>query len=574
MLRSLKVRNYRTFSAFSISFRQGAYLMGPNNAGKSSLLTALRLAQTLLRHAWSRKSSQVREHRGAMVQCYPASLRDYPALAESVRHEFGSSETTVDLTWDDGSQLTVVWPDWDREDDEPFFYLKRADGYVVTTPARARAHFPRLGIIPPLGPVDHAKPLLDDQYVRSNVESRVSSRHFRNQLRHLVERDEWEGFVQWSQPWRNQIELEVPRLRYDEGANLDIFYHEPHSRVPKELIWAGDGIQVWLQILYHVYRARDCDTLVLDEPEVFLHPDLQRRLVALLDQTGKQVIMATHSAEIAAEVDPALVALVDRTASAARRAESTAQLETLGQAIGSGFNLRLAKALHVSNVVLVESRDIRILRLFAHKLGLSKLAAESSSSIIPLGRFTSWEHLPALARLTKELLAGAARITVVVNRDLHTDAQAARLAETLLAAGIHCHVWARSELESYLISPEVIARLSGSSVSEVERLLERSAERQRYRAEAQYVANASQEVALSEDLASIVEQAHVRFGGDWLMSRHRWQLVNPGELISTMNGFLSAGGWQTISAFTLAQEHQAGEIPPEMVHLLEGLDQD
>jgi hypothetical protein len=41
-----------------------------------------------------------------------------------------------------------------------------------------------------------------------------------------------------------------------------------------------------------------------------------------------------------------------------------------------------------------------------------------------------------------------------------------------------------------------------------------------------------------------------------------------------LNGFLSAGGWQTISAFTLAQEHQADEIPPEMVHLLESLDQD
>jgi hypothetical protein len=568
VLRSLKVRNYRTFSNYSISFRQGAYLMGPNNAGKSSLLTALRLAQTLLRHAWSRKSSQVREHRYATYQCYPASLREYPALAESVRHEFGSAETSVELTWEDGSQLMVVWPDWDREDQEPFFYLKRSDGYLVTTPPQARSHFPRLGIIPPLGPIDHSEALLDDQYVRSNVESRVASRHFRNQLRHLVERGDWEGFLQWSKPWRNEIELELPRLRYDNGAHLDLFYHEPHSRVPKELIWAGDGIQVWLQILYHVFRTRDCDTLVLDEPEVFLHPDLQRRLVALLDHTGKQVIMATHSAEIAAEVDPGLVALVDRSASTARRAESNAQLETLGQAIGSGFNLRLAKALHVSNVILVESREIRILRLFAKEIGLARLAAESSSAIIPLGSFTSWDHLPALAYLTKDLLAGAASITVVVNRNHHTDAQAARLTQTLLEAGITCHVWGRKEFESYIITPEVISRVSGATVSEVERLLERCAEKQRYRMEAQFVANSTQEGPTEEDVASVAEQAHVRFGHDWVMSSHRWHMVNTGELMSTLNGFLSSGGWQTVSAFTLAQAHQADEIAAEMTVLL------
>ncbi len=572
VLKSLRVRNYRTFPNFSISFRQGAYLMGPNNAGKSSLLTSLRLAQTLLRHAWSRRTSQVREHRGATYQCYPANLRDYPALAESVRHEFGSAETTVELTWDDESRLTVVWPDWDREDDEPFFYLKRGDGFVVTTPAQARAHFPRLGIIPPLGPVDHSEALLEDQYVRSNIESRVASRHFRNHLRQLVEREEWTGFLEWSQPWRNGIDLEIPRLRYEEGASLDVLYHEPHSRVPKELIWAGDGIQVWLQILFHLYRVRDCDTVVLDEPEVFLHPDLQRRLVALLDQTHKQVVMATHSAEIAAEVDPGLVALVDRSSGVARRAESNAQLETLRQAIGSGFNLRLAKALHVSNVALVECRDIRILRLLAQKVGLATLAAESSSSIIPLGSFTSWEHLPALARLTKDLLAGAASITVVVNRDFHSEKQVAGLVQSLGAAGIGCHVWERNELESYLISSEVIARVSGASLPEVERLLERSAERQRYRAEAQYVANCSQDLPAGADLAGGIEQAHIRFGSDWLTSQHRWHLVKAGEVISTLNGLLSASGWQTVSASSLAQSHRAGEIAPEMVQLLKSLD--
>jgi len=51
---------------------------------------------------------------------------------------------------------------------------------------------------------------------------------------------------------------------------LDVFYQEADSRIPKELVWAGDGIQVWLQLLYHVYRVQNCETIVLDEPEVYL----------------------------------------------------------------------------------------------------------------------------------------------------------------------------------------------------------------------------------------------------------------------------------------------------------------
>ena len=64
---------------------------------------------------------------------------------------------------------------------------------------------------------------------------------------------------------------------------LDLYYTEAGRRTEKELVWAGDGVQIWLQLLLHVFRLRERDVVVLDEPDVFLHPDLQRRLVWLLE---------------------------------------------------------------------------------------------------------------------------------------------------------------------------------------------------------------------------------------------------------------------------------------------------
>ena len=62
-------------------------------------------------------------------------------------------------------------------------------------------------------------------------------------------------------------------------------------------------MQIWLQLLLHLFRQRDADVVVLDEPDVFLHSDLQRRLLQLLESLPAQTISSTHSAEVIAEAD-------------------------------------------------------------------------------------------------------------------------------------------------------------------------------------------------------------------------------------------------------------------------------
>lgn len=68
----------------------------------------------------------------------------------------------------------------------------------INTAALARKHLPLLGVIPILNPIESSEPVLDDKYVRQDVLGRLSSRHFRNQLRMLKAEGHLDEFLKWS----------------------------------------------------------------------------------------------------------------------------------------------------------------------------------------------------------------------------------------------------------------------------------------------------------------------------------------------------------------------------------------
>src|ERR1700735_2012236 len=375
MLKQLRLVNFRSFQNFTISFGEGAYIVGPNNAGKSTILTALRTADVLIRFAQRRNPSLRREHGGHNFIAYPLIINEFAALAQSVHYEFdNTAEARFELTWLSGARLVAVWPKVSEgEFPDNFFYLEKMPGLQPRDVTSVRSTFPPLGIVPILTPLDVEEERLTDDYVINSVSTRLSSRHFRNQLRLMKAAGNLEDFRKYINPWLDDIEFAYfDHHPGDRNTSiLDVYYREQGSRVPRELAWAGDGIQVWLQILYHIYRTRDRETLILDEPEVYLHPDLQRKLVYLLEDTGRQAIVATHSSEMAAEADPKLVMIVEKSRKSARRARDDSELELLSAALGTAFNLRLARALRSRVALFVEGQDMTILRRFAKTLGLT-----------------------------------------------------------------------------------------------------------------------------------------------------------------------------------------------------------
>jgi energy-coupling factor transporter ATP-binding protein EcfA2 len=570
MLRQLRLRNFRSFRDFTIVFGDGAYLVGPNNAGKSTILTALRTADVLLRYAQQRNPTLAGVHNDRHYVAYPIFLRDFPALLESVRYDFRGEEASFQLTWKSEARLTAVWPQVGDEYREPFFYLEKQPGVQVRGVTSARSTFPGLGVIPILVPVEHTEELRDDEYVKRSISGRLSSRHFRNQLRLMRENETYEGFVEFARPWLEGLTIEsFGQHMGDNGQVLDVFYREADSRVPKELVWAGDGIQVWLQLLYHVYRVRDFDTIVLDEPEVYLHPDLQRKLVHLLETTERQVVLATHSSEVIAEANPNLITLVEKSRKRALRAKSDAELQMMSSALGSAFNLRLAKALKSDVALFVEGDDMSIVNRLARTLALQAIANEQGVTVIPLKGYSRWGEVAPFAWLARELLSDALRIFVILDRDYRPDSVVTEVEKAFAKDDITAHVWRRKELESYLLTPEVIARLAGGSLATVTEIINSvTAEMGDYVFSQMLGERVKVEVSAKRDATEVTGSFKKEFDQLWRNAEYRLHVAPAKRVLSGVNRQLAEAKLRPIMVHNLAVGHRVEEISPEFSGML------
>ena len=141
------------------------------------------------------------------------------------------------------------------------------------------------------------------------------------------------------------------------------------GRIPRELYWAGFGFQVWMQMILQFMRAGPNAVLVIDEPDIYLHPDLQRRLLQLARTMFPQVFFATHSTEIINEAEPGDILSVDVENRSARRVTSDEDYRRVYAYLGSSENIEFSRLARRSVSVFFEGKDRKIIRK------LSKLAA-------------------------------------------------------------------------------------------------------------------------------------------------------------------------------------------------------
>lgn len=381
--------NYKGFPRTRIGLGDTNVLVGANNAGKSTVVGALRLAAASLPLARSRGPNTHLLRGGGRVPGWALSDAAAEAAAfssENVRHDFRLNEARIEVGIGGGGILAVTWPEADedlREAPAPVLTIAGPPGGTAGPRLVAQTVVPRIGVVPGLTPIEDREPLVRAETLRRNLTSRRTSRYFRNALWAVRQNGDWHDLETYLLEGTPEIAGISVELRNEDRGELDVFYKEASGR-ERELTWAGDGMQIWLQAMFHLWREQGSDVLVLDEPDVFLHPDLQRRLARALFALPGQKILATHSVEVLAEAPSGSAVWVDRTRRNAERPRHDGALGVLGRRLGSGLELGVARALRSRMALFVEGQDMRLLSLLAEAVGAGRLGRGADVTVVAL----------------------------------------------------------------------------------------------------------------------------------------------------------------------------------------------
>jgi hypothetical protein len=285
----IQLRNFKKFRSFRIDCGATNILTGRNNAGKSSILDALRVAHDVLRYT-SRRKPEISEFEGRSCASFtlPGSTLKIPI--DNITWNYSDEPASVRLSLKNGSQFVIL-----LHPDQPIRAYLQCDGPVPRTTSAFRRQFPlSLVVVPTLGPVEENENYLTDKTISSSENTRTAHRHLRNILIRKTEEEFHEFSEEVSSAW-SELSLERPRIS-SPGEPVEMMFLE--EQIPREVFWSGFGLQVWMQIVLQFMRGSENSVLVLDEPDIYLHPELQVRMVELAARKFGQIFIATHSPTI------------------------------------------------------------------------------------------------------------------------------------------------------------------------------------------------------------------------------------------------------------------------------------
>jgi AAA15 family ATPase/GTPase len=252
-------------------------------------------------------------------------------------------------------------------------------------------------------------------------------------------------------------EEHIPTLTYEEyGRQLDILY-------------SGSGLKHFLDVLIKT-TISGANVILIDEPEMGLHPDLQRRFIGYLhkmvDEKGVQIFLATHSQVLLNYADTLNYYRIlnsggNRELVSVPDDAIHTLLSDLGLRPSDVFNQDICLMLEGASEVVFFEHIIRNL----YKDDFDKIAvgilqyggsaadgiisgAIDVSNIVPAQEYTFW----------------------IRDRDARPDqvpaTSSTRFINSLNRQNLECHIWSKREIEYYYPENVLVAAQQGDQDKE------------------------------------------------------------------------------------------------------------
>jgi energy-coupling factor transporter ATP-binding protein EcfA2 len=570
--------NFKALQHYSLSLEQVNILVGPNNCGKSTIIGALRALDSGLKIAGSRPPQRVHFDDDSEIG-YRIPKDSLPISLENVHTNYNAEISTITFNLSNRHRLRLIFPA-----DGGCVLIPDVEGQIVGSAAAFKRYFPiSLTVVPILGPMEHNEVRRKRETVVEGLSTHRASRHFRSYWHYFSDGfDEFATLVRSTWPG---MEVEPPEFDMSSGE-LTMFCRE--ERITRELYWVGFGFQIWCQLLTHLSRAKRSSLVVMDEPETYLHLDVQRQLLGIVREIGADALLATHSSEIMSEADPSEIVLIDKRRRAGERLRDVIGVQRALDAVGSAQNITLTALARSRRVLFVEGEDdFRLLRRLARRLGLQELAAGSGIIALPSGGFGSWQRVTTLASGIAEALGAPLSIAAVYDRDYHCSEQIDEVVGTLSRHLKLAYVHVRKEIENYLLVPEVLDRAFARGLAErVERggisnphsqsvtdLLLKITEPMRDGVLSQIMARRSDYLrSTGRDLADINRDTIAWFNLQWNDLTGRLSIVPGKEVLRALRTHLQEHFGVSLTDSRIVESMRRDDIPDDLQELLQTLD--
>ena len=558
MLQELRLKNFRCFEDYTINFNKFNIIVGKNNSGKSTIIDALKLISNVIRYA------PYRDHF--------LKDKDIPFSLANLRYNYNKEETRIFSKFTDGTEIEVLFP----YEGKPYANLLKGGEILNDRSLRTKI----LGIVPPVGTFEEEEMMGTHEYIQSIIISHLMSRHFRNiwlsfpddfeEFKDLIE-NTWPGYT-----------IETPEYYQTEDFEymIEMYFREGNEH--REIFWGGHGFQIWLQLMTFLVKLGHRETLVLDEPDIYLHQDMQKKLVNICKERSNQIIIATHAVDIIEEVDPEDILSIDNSTCSAKRLSTIDDVQKCVTHLGSAQNLKLINFIKRKTCLFIEGKDINILKKMAAKFSLNKFVNEDGFAHIELEGFSNWDRLLHIDWLFTNVFGEKVKCYVFLDRDYYAQNTINEVKSKLAERGVKVHIWEKKEIENYLINFDALYRLfnikycerygdikSPINKNQFDDKLQSIMEELKVEVQSQMMARIVKNKPNKEiDDATVICEFIKEFSASWNDINYRKKVIPGKDFFSSMNRWLNNEFQISLSISYILNSLFKEELDEEIPHTL------
>lgn len=454
MIKELNITNFRCYENTSIKFNGTSIIVGKNNAGKSTLIEALKIISSITRKYKSLRFVAppewvtIKGEYGVSPNVENMNISD-----RGIFHMYGNPPAIIEALFVNGTAIKAYVGEWLSV----FAVIYDSDGFPARNSKEVkRIDIPVIEVLPQISSVLDNEKVITKSTVDNNRSTRLASRNFRNQLFYYDEYFySFKDLVE--KTWESLKVSPVESTYTSDGRFLQFFVRVQNFEA--EIGWMGHGLQMWIQTMWFISQCSTNAIVVLDEPDVYMHADLQRRLIRLLSPMFPQLIIATHSLEIIEEVTSECIIPIDSSKKEIKPIGDETSLRVLTKQLGSPFNIDLARIFISNKFMIWDGDDIsrKILSAFQSVLFPQDLYPLINLPKVFINGWNDWENIKVVSELFS-LNKIDIQLFCIMNSDYHTTSEIEECKKEAKKNKINIHIWEKKEIENYAIHPEVIFR--------------------------------------------------------------------------------------------------------------------